>query len=70
MCSLNLDFKPLQMLNQGTNITGTTPTIKIGQLMSLQVQDPSGRGGLVTWSMPSGITVKNYQPTNGPNGPA
>ena len=65
-----VDFKPLQIFNNGANITGTAPTIKIGQMMSLQVQDPSGRGGLVAWSMPSGTTVKNYQPTNGPNGAA
>ena len=69
MCSLNLDFKPLQMYNNGTQIAGSAlQNLKIGQLINLQVQDPSGRGGIVAWSMPSGTTVKRYQPTAGSNG--
>ena len=61
-CSVNVDFVPLQMDNNGANITGTTPTIKIGQFVELQVKDPSGWGGLVAWSMPSGTTVEEYHP--------
>ena len=61
-CSVNVDFEPLQMDNNGANITGTTPTIKIGQFVELQVKDPSGWGGLVAWSMPSGTTVEEYHP--------
>ncbi len=62
----NVDFKPLQMYNNALdNITSSTRTGLIGKVLDLQVRDLSGQGGLVTWSMPAGNTVKNYQPTTG-----
>jgi hypothetical protein len=71
--SISVDFKPLQMYNWGTPLGTATSsaiqTVKIGQLMSLQVKDPSGIGGLVSWSTPGGSTVKSYQQL-GPNGQA
>ena len=66
-CSVEVDFKPLQMYNNGTQIAGSYESglqnVNVGQLMSLQVKDPAGFGGIVTWSMPGGSTVKNYDPT-------
>ena len=71
--STSVDFEPLQMLNNGTEISGIgysgNQNVKVGQLMGLQVEDPSWNGGIVVWSTPEGNTVKNYQPT-GANGQA
>ena len=67
----SVNFKPLQMYNWGTQIAGSTQSglqnVKVGQLMNLQVKDPSGKGGIVTWTMPGGATVKNYDPTVSPS---
>ena len=62
-----VNFKPLQMYNNASEVGGARYSgnlkVAIGQMINLQVKDPSGTGGIVQWSMPGGTTVKNYQPT-------
>ena len=55
-----VNFKPLQMYNNASEVSGTGYSsnlkVAVGQLMNLQVQDPSGLGGIVVWSMPGGAS--------------
>ena len=70
MCSIEFGLQAAANVQQrDTNRRpAALQNLKIGQLINLQVQDPSGRGGIVASSMPSGTTVKRYQPTAGLNG--
>jgi hypothetical protein len=70
LCSADVDAAPLQLKDNGIDITGGTPgtnpacKVLVGQMNGITCEDPTGAGGLVQYAFPTGLAVKTYQPTD------
>ncbi len=66
--SADAEIGPLKIDDNGIDVTSGPPhnnpasQAKVGQIMNFTVNDSAGTSGLVVWSEPQGVTVKNYQP--------